>query len=326
MCRNIRTLFNFDPPVHRRGNSRRRVAVRAQSQRLHQTVEGQRGGVSVLGRRNCAHLDATCCNRSKPTRRRRIAPKRSPGRGRARQSASRRSRRHRLPRVDAPARCSHAARILSREAEICRPSRSASMPNPAHPRTLQRSVRTRRACRRSQSLRRQSGLRPGVPVQRVRNRHVVDAQQREELSLFGRLKAWAHDGKAGVHRQSARLSRVPAVRRRVPRTRAAPRADRRTAEGRGERSSPRADRDFAGTRRRAARGQKSCSKDRVSRFRSSTSSACRSNKASRTCPRTGAKRFFRSVTRRSNGPPTSRCGASIRRARGPQTSCCTNSR
>ncbi len=37
MCRNIKTLYNFDPPRHRGRNTRRRATVRSQAERLQQT-------------------------------------------------------------------------------------------------------------------------------------------------------------------------------------------------------------------------------------------------------------------------------------------------
>ena len=40
MCRNIKTLFNFDPPVTEE-EVRAAAAVCEKDQRVHQTVEGQ---------------------------------------------------------------------------------------------------------------------------------------------------------------------------------------------------------------------------------------------------------------------------------------------
>jgi len=41
VCRNIKTLFNFDPASHRRGNSSSFVTVRAKIERVHQTIKGK---------------------------------------------------------------------------------------------------------------------------------------------------------------------------------------------------------------------------------------------------------------------------------------------
>ena len=51
MCRNIKTLFNFDPPATGRGGPRRVPAVRAQAEWIHRAVEGERGGVRTGDRR-----------------------------------------------------------------------------------------------------------------------------------------------------------------------------------------------------------------------------------------------------------------------------------
>ena len=41
MCRNIRTLFNFDPPATEEEIQRVRAAVRPQAERVRASLEGQ---------------------------------------------------------------------------------------------------------------------------------------------------------------------------------------------------------------------------------------------------------------------------------------------
>jgi putative intracellular protease/amidase len=45
MCRNIKTLFNFDPPATDEEIPRGVAAVRAQAERVQRAVEGERGGI-----------------------------------------------------------------------------------------------------------------------------------------------------------------------------------------------------------------------------------------------------------------------------------------
>ena len=45
MCRNIRTLYNFDPPATEEEVASRGAAVRAEDQRLHKALTRQRGGL-----------------------------------------------------------------------------------------------------------------------------------------------------------------------------------------------------------------------------------------------------------------------------------------
>ena len=63
MCRNIRTLHNFEPPatedeVHAAG-----APVRPQDQRHDEAVEGERGGLRARRRRRDGS-DAAACSRS----------------------------------------------------------------------------------------------------------------------------------------------------------------------------------------------------------------------------------------------------------------------
>ena len=51
MCRNIRTLHNFEPPATEDEVRAARAAVRAQDQRLDEAVAGQRRGVRARRRR-----------------------------------------------------------------------------------------------------------------------------------------------------------------------------------------------------------------------------------------------------------------------------------
>ena len=50
MCRNIKTLFNFEPRVPTHEVRAAYAPVRPQAQRLQQAVEGERGGVRARGR------------------------------------------------------------------------------------------------------------------------------------------------------------------------------------------------------------------------------------------------------------------------------------
>ena len=72
MCRNIKTLFNFEPPGDRGRNPRLRAAIRAQAVRLQQAVAGQRRGVRPRRRRSlrqraaAADLAAYPCAGARP--------------------------------------------------------------------------------------------------------------------------------------------------------------------------------------------------------------------------------------------------------------------
>lgn len=53
MCRNIRTLHNFEPTGHRGGDPRLGAAVRPQAQRHDQAVARERGRVRAGGGGSC---------------------------------------------------------------------------------------------------------------------------------------------------------------------------------------------------------------------------------------------------------------------------------
>ena len=80
MCRNIKTLYNFDPPAKRGRGAVRRVAIRPQDQRLHQTLEGKRGGLRARSRRRRPRSRRSCSTNSSTS-----APVKGPrGRGQQR--------------------------------------------------------------------------------------------------------------------------------------------------------------------------------------------------------------------------------------------------
>ena len=56
MCRNIKMLFNFDPPVTDEESSCGIASVCEQDQRIHKALQGQRSGISRRCRRNRPHL------------------------------------------------------------------------------------------------------------------------------------------------------------------------------------------------------------------------------------------------------------------------------
>ena len=58
MCRNIRTLHNFEPPATEDEVAGRGAPVRPQDQRLDEAVEGERGGVRARRRRGRGRHDA----------------------------------------------------------------------------------------------------------------------------------------------------------------------------------------------------------------------------------------------------------------------------
>jgi hypothetical protein len=77
MCRNIRTLFNFEPPVTNQEDPRSIVAVRKKDHRLQHAVEGERGpffsAVDEVARISGQLPASLCASNQKSWRRRRNA-------------------------------------------------------------------------------------------------------------------------------------------------------------------------------------------------------------------------------------------------------------